>query len=86
VFQGISSGSVLLVVALGLAITFGLMGVINMAHGEFITIGGYACYLTQLWFIERYGSSGAGFDSYFLMVVAGSPSWRRRLWAGWWSW
>lgn len=66
VFQGISSGSVLLVVALGLAITFGLMGVINMAHGEFITIGGYACYLTQLWFIERYGSSGSGFDSYFL--------------------
>ena len=66
VFQGISSGSVLLIVALGLAITFGLMGVINMAHGEFITIGGYACYLTQLWFIERYGSSGSGFDAYFL--------------------
>jgi urea transport system permease protein len=37
----------LLVVALGLAITFGLMGVINMAHGEMITVGAYATYITQ---------------------------------------
>jgi urea transport system permease protein len=46
-FRGLSSGSVLLVVALGLAITFGLMGVINMAHGEMITVGAYATYITQ---------------------------------------
>ena len=46
-FRGVSAGSVLLVVALGLAITFGLMGVINMAHGEMITVGAYATYITQ---------------------------------------
>ncbi len=46
-FRGLSAGSILLVVALGLAITFGLMGVINMAHGEMITVGAYATYLTQ---------------------------------------
>ena len=68
-FRGLSLGSVLLVVAIGLAITFGLMGVINMAHGEFITIGGYTCFVVQTWFIARYGSSGAGFDSYFLVSL-----------------
>lgn len=46
-FYGISLGSVLLLAALGLAITFGLMGVINMAHGEMLMIGAYATYLTQ---------------------------------------
>lgn len=46
-FRGVSLGSVLLVVALGLAITFGLMGVINMAHGEMMVVGGYATYLVQ---------------------------------------
>lgn len=68
-FRGLSTGSVLIVAALGLAITFGLMGVINMAHGEFITIGGYTCYLTQLWFESRYGNSGASFDNYFLVSL-----------------
>ena len=47
VFTGISLGSILLLAALGLAITYGLMGVINMAHGELIMIGAYATYLTQ---------------------------------------
>ncbi len=46
-FRGLSLGSVLLVVAIGLAITFGLMGIINMAHGEFIAIGAYTTYLMQ---------------------------------------
>jgi urea transport system permease protein len=46
-FYGISLGSVLLLAALGLAITFGLMGVINMAHGEMLMIGAYATYVTQ---------------------------------------
>ena len=46
-FRGISLGSVLLIVAMGLAITFGLMGIINMAHGEFIAVGAYATYLVQ---------------------------------------
>ena len=47
VFSGISLGSILLLVALGLAITYGLMGVINMAHGELIMIGAYATYVMQ---------------------------------------
>ncbi len=47
VFTGISLGSILLLAALGLAITYGLMGVINMAHGELIMVGAYATYLTQ---------------------------------------
>jgi urea transport system permease protein len=46
-FRGISLGSILLVVALGLAITFGLMGVINMAHGEMIAVGAYTTYVVQ---------------------------------------
>ncbi len=46
-FRGLSSGSVLLVVAIGLAITFGLMGVINMAHGELIAVGAYTTYCIQ---------------------------------------
>ena len=45
VFYGISLGSVLLLAALGLAITFGLMGIINMAHGELLMIGAYTTYM-----------------------------------------
>jgi urea transport system permease protein len=47
VFSGVSLGSVLLLAALGLAITYGLMGVINMAHGELMMIGAYATYVIQ---------------------------------------
>jgi urea transport system permease protein len=47
IFRGLSLGSILLVVALGLAITFGLMGIINMAHGEMIAIGAYTTYVVQ---------------------------------------
>jgi urea transport system permease protein len=47
VFTGASLGSILLLVALGLAITYGLMGVINMAHGELMMIGAYATYVVQ---------------------------------------
>ncbi|HWA36409.1 MAG TPA: urea ABC transporter permease subunit UrtB, partial [Burkholderiales bacterium] len=46
-FTSISLGSILLLAALGLAITYGLMGVINMAHGELIMIGAYATYVMQ---------------------------------------
>ncbi|MGB3069314.1 MAG: urea ABC transporter permease subunit UrtB [Ottowia sp.] len=53
IFSGISLGSVLLLAALGLAITYGLMGVINMAHGELIMIGAYATYMVQALF-QRY--------------------------------
>ena len=47
-FFGLSLGSVLLLAAIGLAITFGVMGVINMAHGELIMIGAYTTYVVQL--------------------------------------
>ncbi|MBP7000934.1 MAG: urea ABC transporter permease subunit UrtB [Amaricoccus sp.] len=47
VWFGVSLGSVLLLAAVGLAITFGVMGVINMAHGELIMLGAYATFVTQ---------------------------------------
>ena len=47
VWFGLSLGSVLLLAAVGLAITFGVMGVINMAHGELIMLGAYAAFVTQ---------------------------------------
>ncbi len=46
-FRGLSLGSVLLLAAIGLAITFGVMGVINMAHGEMVMIGAYTTYMVQ---------------------------------------
>lgn len=46
-FNGLSVGSILLMVSLGLAFAFGLMGVINMAHGEFIMMGAYTGYVVQ---------------------------------------
>jgi urea transport system permease protein len=66
VFSGISLGSVLLLVALGLAITYGLMGVINMAHGELMMIGAYATYVVQNLF--RSFAPGA-FDWYLLAAL-----------------
>ena len=65
-FSGISLGSILLLVALGLAITYGLMGVINMAHGELMMIGAYATYVVQGLF-QKY-APGA-FDWYLLAAV-----------------
>ena len=56
-FRGLSLGSILLIVALGLAITFGLMGVINMAHGEMIAIGAYTTYVVQNLFGSGFGFS-----------------------------
>ena len=47
VFNGLSGGSILLLAALGLALTFGQMGVINMAHGEFIMAGAYTAFVMQ---------------------------------------
>jgi urea transport system permease protein len=66
VFTGISLGSVLLLVALGLAITYGLMGVINMAHGELMMIGAYATYVVQNLF--RSYLPGA-FDYYIVIAI-----------------
>ena len=47
VFNGLSMGSILLLVALGLALSFGLMNIINLAHGEFIMVGAYTAYSIQ---------------------------------------
>ncbi|GAA1846488.1 urea ABC transporter permease subunit UrtB [Pseudonocardia ailaonensis] len=47
IFNGLSVGSILLLAALGLALTFGQMGVINMAHGEFMMAGAYTAYVAQ---------------------------------------
>ncbi|HQS31919.1 MAG: urea ABC transporter permease subunit UrtB [Polaromonas sp. 39-63-203] len=66
IFSGISLGSILLLVALGLAITYGLMGVINMAHGELMMIGAYATYVVQGVF-QAY--LPAAFDWYLLAAV-----------------
>src|SRR5208283_3355208 len=68
IFHGISLGSILLVVALGLAITFGLMGIINMAHGEMIAVGAYACYVVQNLF-----GAGFGFSITLPLSFAGKP-------------
>ena len=52
-FYGLSLGSVLILCALGLAITFGLMGVINMAHGEMMMIGAYTSFVVQNFFVAH---------------------------------
>ncbi len=66
VFTGISLGSILLLAALGLAITYGLMGVINMAHGELMMIGAYATYVVQGVFRSYFPSA---FDWYLLAAI-----------------
>lgn len=55
-FSGLSTASILLLAALGLAITYGLLGVINMAHGELIMIGAYTTYIVQSLFKSYLGS------------------------------
>ncbi len=74
-FSGISLGSILLLAALGLAVTYGLMGVINMAQGEFIMLGAYATYVMQGLF-ERYAPGAAQYALVaavpFSFLVAGA--------------
>ena len=65
-FSGVSLGSILLLAALGLAITYGLMGVINMAHGELIMIGAYTTYVVQTLFRSHFP---VAFDWYPLAAV-----------------
>ena len=66
IFSGISLGTILLLAALGLAITYGLMGVINMAHGELIMIGAYATYVVQSLFRQH---APGMFDFYPLVAI-----------------
>jgi len=64
-FYGVSLGSVLLLAALGLAITFGLMGVINMAHGEMLMLGAYSTYATQ----ELFKTHLPGYLEWYLIAA-----------------
>ena len=66
IFSGVSLGSILLLAALGLAITYGLMGVINMAHGELIMIGAYATYVVQNFFRAHFPQL---FDAYLIAAI-----------------
>ena len=65
-FNGISLGAVLLIAALGLAIIFGLMGVINMAHGELMMLGAYTTFVVQNVFK---GIGGFAFETYILFAI-----------------
>ncbi|PYM19128.1 MAG: urea ABC transporter permease subunit UrtB [Candidatus Rokuibacteriota bacterium] len=66
VFQGASLASILLLMALGLAIVFGLMGVINMAHGELMALGAYSTFVVQNVFRARWPER---FDAYFVVAL-----------------
>jgi urea transport system permease protein len=65
VWYGLSLGSVLLLAAIGLAITFGVMGVINMAHGEMVMIGAYTTFVVQ----ELIRTSAPGLFEYSLFIA-----------------
>ncbi|MEJ8476351.1 urea ABC transporter permease subunit UrtB [Roseibium algae] len=65
IWYGLSLGSVLLLAAIGLAITFGVMGVINMAHGEMVMIGAYVTFVVQ----ELIRSSAPGLFDYSLFIA-----------------
>lgn len=66
-FNAISVGSILLLIAIGLAFSFGLMNVINMAHGELIMAGAYTAYVVQTEFVGPLG--GAGLDLYLFIAL-----------------
>jgi urea transport system permease protein len=66
-FNGLAIGSVLVLAALGLAVVFGLMGVINMAHGELMMIGAYTTYVVQN--IFKTGPLQSLFPIYILIAI-----------------
>lgn len=68
-FSGLSLGSVLLLAALGLAITFGLLGVINMAHGEMLMLGAYSTYMVQV-LLQRFAPGAIEFYPLIALPVA----------------
>ena len=68
-FSGMSLGSILLLAALGLAITFGLLGVINMAHGEMLMLGAYSTYVVQM-LMQRYVPAAIEFYPLIALPVA----------------
>jgi urea transport system permease protein len=66
VFTGVSLGSILLLAALGLAITYGVMGIINMAHGELLMIGAFATFVVHDFFRDHFAEY---FDWYIVAAV-----------------
>jgi urea transport system permease protein len=66
VFNGVSLASILFIMSLGLAITFGLMGIINMAHGEMLMLGSYTAYVLQEFFISTFPGY---LDYYFILAL-----------------
>ncbi|MCX7821059.1 MAG: urea ABC transporter permease subunit UrtB [Brevinematales bacterium] len=64
IFNGLSISSILLLIAIGLSITFGIMGVINFAHGEFLMIGAYTVYLTEKILFNKLGE-----NSFFVSII-----------------
>jgi len=65
-FAGVSQASILILLALGLSITFGLMGVINMAHGEFMMVGAFATFVVAEYFKHHFPNA---FDWYPLVAI-----------------
>ena len=70
IFNGISIGSVLLIAALGLAVVFGLMGVINLAHGELMMLGAYTTFVVQNTFKAFFGDSLFNYYIFFALPLA----------------
>ena len=71
-WYGLSASSVLLLAAIGLAITFGVMGVINMAHGEMVMLGAYATYVVQILLPPSLQSWSLAFAIPLAFVVSGA--------------
>lgn len=70
IFNGLSLSSIILLASLGLAITFGLMRVINMAHGEFMMIGAYTAYVVQRLVSQIFTNSGADIGYFVSIIIA----------------
>jgi len=81
VFTGASLGSILLLAALGLAITYGLMGVINMAHGELIMVGAYSTYVVQNLFRAQAPGCSTGISPPPFRRLSRLPRWSAWRWS-----
>jgi urea transport system permease protein len=89
IFNGLSLSSILLIIGLGLSITFGIMGIINFAHGEFLMLGAYTSYITQNLLYKIIGGNyfllaiplsffiagiiGLSFEKFFIRFLYGKP-------------
>ncbi len=87
-FNGLSLGSIYLLVALGLSVTFGLMGIINMAHGEFVMIGAYMAYVMQQIFAALFTTLRRfrlRLSLHFFWAASWKGRWSRDYTAGKWT-